>query len=114
MNCQRRFLTRPSIREDSLWRLKRQYREGIGFLQQDLRLDAPSGPFDLILCRYVAFTYFSPPLQEEVLLRIRDRLFPNGYLVIGGDEGLPRDNAGLVPLAGAPQIFVFLVKTVLD
>jgi chemotaxis protein methyltransferase CheR len=85
---------------------ERQYREGIEFLQQDLRLGAPPGPFDLILCRYVAFTYFSLPLQAEVLLRIRNRLFPEGYLVIGGDERLPRDDAGLVPLAGAPQTFV--------
>ena len=92
-------------REGSLYCLKRQYRAGIKFLQQDLRLGAPPGPFDLILCRYVAFTYFSLPLQEVVLLRIRDRLFPEGYLVIGGDERLPRDDAGLIPLAGAPQIF---------
>ncbi len=93
-------------RVDSLYCLKRQYREGIEFLQQDLRLGAPPGRFDLILCRYVAFTYFSSQLQEEVLLRIRDRLYLEGYLVIGGDERLPPGNAGLVPLAGAPQIFV--------
>jgi chemotaxis protein methyltransferase CheR len=93
-------------REGSLWCLKRQYREGIEFLQHDLRWSAPPGPFDLILCRYVAFTYFSPPLQQEVLLRIRGRLFPGGYLVIGGDERLARDGSGLAPLAGAPQIFV--------
>jgi len=100
------LLNQALDREDSLWRLKRQYREGIGFLQQDLRLDAPSGPFDLILCRYVAFTYFATPLQEQVLLLIRERLLPEGYLVIGGDERLPGDGLGLVPLPGAPQIFV--------
>lgn len=93
-------------REDALYCLKCQHREGIAFLHQDLRLDAPSGPFDLILCRYVAFTYFSLPLQEQVLLRLRERLSPEGYLVIGGDERLPRDDPGLAPLAGAPQIFV--------
>jgi len=37
--------------EGSLYCLKRQYREGIAFLHQDLRRDAPPGPFDLILCR---------------------------------------------------------------
>ena len=93
-------------REDALYCLKCQHREGVAFLHQDLRLDAPSGPFDLILCRYVAFTYFSLPLQEQVLLRLRERLSPEGYLVIGGDERLPRDDPGLAPLAGAPQIFV--------
>jgi len=99
------LLNQAADREDSLYCLKRRYREGIAFLHQDLRLDAPSGPFDLILCRYVAFTYFALPLQEQVLLRIRERLSPEGYLVMGGDERLPRDDAGLVPLAGAPQIF---------
>ena len=99
------LLNQALDREDSLYCLKRQYREGIEFLQQDLRLSAPPGPFDLILCSYVAFTYFSLPLQEEVLLRLRDRLFPEGYLVIGGGERLPRDDAGLIPLAGAPRIF---------
>jgi chemotaxis protein methyltransferase CheR len=100
------LLNQALDREDSLYCLKRQYREGIEFLQQDLRLGAPPGPFDLILCRYVAFTYFSPPLQEQVLLRLREQLLPDGYLVIGGDERLPRDDPGLAPLAGAPQIFV--------
>ena len=100
------LLNQAFDREGSLYCLKRPYREGIEFLLQDLRLGAPPDPFDLILCRYVAFTYFSLPLQEEVLLRIRDRLFPGGYLVIGGDERLPRDDPGLAPLAGAPQIFV--------
>ena len=100
------LLNQALDREDSLYCLKRQYREGFAFLHQDLRVGAPPGPFDLILCRYVAFTYFSLPLQEQVLLRIRDRLIPGGYLVIGGDERLPRDDAGLIPLAGAPQIFV--------
>ncbi|HLL05464.1 MAG TPA: hypothetical protein VK539_33150 [Myxococcaceae bacterium] len=27
----------------------------------------PEGPFHLVLCRNVAFTYFAPPPQEEVL-----------------------------------------------
>jgi chemotaxis protein methyltransferase CheR len=100
------LLNQAFDRESSLYCLKRQYREGIEFLQQDLRLGAPPGPFDLILCRYIAFTYFATPLQEQVLLLIRERLFPEGYLVIGGDERLPRDSLGLVPLPGAPQIFV--------
>lgn len=85
--------------------VKPQHREGIEFLDQDLRTEAPKPLFDLILCRFVAFTYFAPSLQEQVLSRIVDRLLPGGYLAIGTHERLPANSSGLLPLAGAPQIF---------
>ncbi|HUI22334.1 MAG TPA: CheR family methyltransferase [Methylocella sp.] len=88
-----------------LYCVRPQHREGIDFLQQDLRFEAPAPFFDLILCRYVAFTYFEVPLQRQVLARIAERLLPNGYLVIGTHEELPRDGSELTPLADAPQIF---------
>ncbi len=92
-------------RAGQLYCVKPQHCKGIEFLHQDLRSEAPAGLFDLILCRYVAFTYFVQPLQEQVLLRLLDRLSPDGYLAIGGDERLPSDCAALVPLSRAPQIF---------
>jgi chemotaxis protein methyltransferase CheR len=73
------------------------------FLRQDLRAQVPKGPFDLVLCRNVAFTYFAEPLQRLVLTRIRDELLPHGYLAIGAHEHLPGET-GFVPLADAPQI----------
>lgn len=85
--------------------VKSHFRGGIDFLNQDLRLEAPAGPFDLALCRYVAFTYFAPPLQEKTLACIVARLRPGGYLAIGTHERLPDGGAGLSPVAGAPQIF---------
>ena len=83
--------------------VRQPHREGIDFLFQDLRLEAPNLLFDLILCRYVAFTYFEVPLQYQVLGRIVERLLPNGYLVIGTHERLPGDVATPAPLAGGPQ-----------
>ena len=85
--------------------VKPQYRKGIDFLHQDLRSQAPAGPFDLVLCRNVAFTYFALPVQEQVLLRILAQLLPNGYLVIGGHERLPGNDAALTPFSGVAQIF---------
>lgn len=61
----------------------------ITFLVQDLRREAPAGPFDLVLCRNVAFTYFDASLQREVLARIESVLAPGGELVIGKGERLP-------------------------
>jgi chemotaxis protein methyltransferase CheR len=85
--------------------VKPRHREGLRFLHQDIRSEAPTASFDLVLCRYLAFTYFAPVLQEQVLARIVDRLLPNGYLVIGTDERLGDYGASLVPLDHAPQIF---------
>jgi chemotaxis protein methyltransferase CheR len=88
-----------------LFCVRPRHREAIDFLYQDLRTQAPTHLFDLILCRYVAFTYFALPLQRQVLARFADRLLPNGYLVIGTHEQLPGDGPALAPLVGAPQIF---------
>jgi chemotaxis protein methyltransferase CheR len=87
-----------------LFCVKPVHREGIDFLYQDLRWQAPMPPFDLILCRYVAFTYFAPLLQKQVLARLDDRLLPDGYLAIGTHERLP-EGAKLTPMVGTTQIF---------
>jgi chemotaxis protein methyltransferase CheR len=89
----------------SLFCVRQHYREGVTFLSQDLRSEAPDGFFDLILCRNVAFTYFEPPLQAEALDRLVRRLAEPGYLVIGARESLPHELSGLVPLSGVREIF---------
>ena len=85
--------------------VKPKHREGIEFLDQDLRTEMPPRIFDLILCRFVAFTYFAVPLQRKVLADILERLRPHGYLVIGSHEQLPGDISELAALDTAPQIF---------
>jgi chemotaxis protein methyltransferase CheR len=85
--------------------VKPRHREGIVFLIQDLRSDAPDGLFDLVLCRYLAFTYFDLSLQRETLARLVRRLQPGGYLVVGTHEKLPDNGPGLIPCGKVPQIF---------
>ncbi|SEU17978.1 CheR family methyltransferase [Stigmatella erecta] len=75
------------------------------FQRQDLRADMPEGLFHLVLCRNVAFTYFAPPLQREVLARLVERLAPGGLLTIGGHESLPEGAMGLERAAGPLPIF---------
>lgn len=65
------------------------YDRDIEFLVQDIRREMPDGPFDLILCRNLVFTYFDEALQRELLDRIRERLEPGGYLAVGRKEVLP-------------------------
>lgn len=69
--------------------LKPTFQEGIQFEQQDIRQKMPDGSFHLILCRNLAFTYFDPALQQEVLQGILQRLVPSGILLIGKRESLP-------------------------
>jgi chemotaxis protein methyltransferase CheR len=92
-------------RVDTRYCIKPEHRAGIEFLDQDLRTEMPPRHFDLILCRYVAFTYFAEPLQRKVLAGMLERLHPQGYLVIGTHERLPDDFPELKALSGAPQIF---------
>ena len=54
-----------------------------------LRQAMPEGPFDLILCRNLAFTYLEPALQETILLDMAKRLRLRGALVVGAHERLP-------------------------
>jgi chemotaxis protein methyltransferase CheR len=91
-------------RLDSRYCIKPEHRKGIEFLDQDLRTEMPPRIFDLILCRYVAFTYFAVPLQRKVLASMLKRLQPQGYLVIGTHEQLPSDIPELIALDNAPQI----------
>ncbi len=84
---------RGFTREGERYRLRDRFRRDVRFEQQDLRRDTPEGPFDLILCRNLAFTYFDTALQQHVLRRLRERLLPGGWLVIGRKEQLPADAA---------------------
>jgi chemotaxis protein methyltransferase CheR len=88
-----------------LYCVKSKHREGVEFISQDLRSEMPTRLFDLILCRYVAFTYFASALQCKVMARMLEQLRPNGYLVIGADEKLPDVVPGVVALNGEPRIF---------
>ncbi len=83
--------------------LRAACRVGVRFEARDLRAAMPDGPFQLILCRNLAFTYFAPELQREVLARLLSRLAADGCLVIGCHERVPAP-APLTPLPGAPSI----------
>lgn len=90
---------------DHLLRVLDVHREGVVFSLQDIRFEVPSGPFDLILCRNLVFTYFEPQLQDAMLDRIDARLRAGGYLVVGTHEQLPRPRNTLVQVVGCKDIF---------
>jgi chemotaxis protein methyltransferase CheR len=69
--------------------LRPAYRHAIDWKQQDIRETMPDGPFDLILCRNLVFTYFDADLQCTCLHRMLARLAPRGLLLLGKHESLP-------------------------
>ena len=69
--------------------LAAHYRASVRFVEQDVRRDLQVGPFDLILCRNLVFTYFAPPLQLEIAARLIHELAPGGLLLLGTHETLP-------------------------
>ena len=81
------------------------FRDGVELRQEDLRLTMPDGPFHLVLCRNVAFTYFDLERQRAILAGIAARLVRGGFVVIGAHESLPEPTAGLERLADRLPIF---------
>lgn len=74
---------------DGEYCLRPEFRQCITFKKHDLRNSVPAGPFDLILCRNTAFTYFDRATQAAVLEQIAAALRTGGYLVVGAHETLP-------------------------
>jgi chemotaxis protein methyltransferase CheR len=93
---------RGFVRRGGRYALRPRYRRLVHVRRHDLRTSPPAGPFDLVLCRNVAFTYFEPELQRAVLARLIEALRPGGALVIGLHEQLP---LGLEPWPGARAVY---------
>jgi chemotaxis protein methyltransferase CheR len=84
--------------------LDAEYRAGVEFLEQDVRVAMPDGPFHLVLCRNLVFTYFDADLQRQTLGRIVARLVPGGALMLGTTESLPGDD-GLAPWSRRLRVY---------
>lgn len=69
--------------------LRDEYKTPVRFQLHDVRQAFVHGPFDLLFCRNLAFTYFNDSLQMETLKKIHAVLAEDGLLVVGGRETLP-------------------------
>jgi chemotaxis protein methyltransferase CheR len=69
--------------------LHTRYREPVQLLQHDVRDPPPNGPFNLIMCRNLVFTYFDLKLQRIILQRLWNVLQAGGALILGTQESLP-------------------------
>ena len=75
--------------------LDERYRH-VSFALHDVRDEPPAGPFDLVLCRNLAFTYFDDAAQHATLQRIAS---VTETLVIGAHEALPDGQRLFAPWA---------------
>jgi chemotaxis protein methyltransferase CheR len=89
------WIERAFTRDGEYFVVRPEFREGVVFYEEDVRQRLPPGPFDLILCRYLVFTYFDDGLQRRTLERLLGTLRPGGGLVIGLKERLPQGATGL-------------------
>jgi chemotaxis protein methyltransferase CheR len=101
-----RWLEQAFERRGDEWCLRPAYREGVAFLRQDVREALPSGPFDLVLCRNLAFTYFDERAQRRCLAQLLASLrHGGGALVIGRRERLPASVPALTPYPTVPGVY---------
>ena len=77
--------------------IRPEFREAVSFLAQDVRNAMPEEPFHLILCRYLAFTYFDALLQDKTLRQLVERIQVGGALMIREGESLPCGEFSLIP-----------------
>lgn len=92
-------------RVQGVYRLRQEFRAGIRFLRQDIRQRMPRGPFDLVLCRNLVFTYFDEAGQRRVLRRIARRMTAGGILLVGRNERLPVDASDFCEDHAAPGAY---------
>jgi chemotaxis protein methyltransferase CheR len=101
----RELLEPAFVRDGEQFRLRDELRAGVEFQRQDIREAMPAGPFDLVLCRNLAFTYFDEDGQREVLRGIDERMVAGGYLVVGAHESLPGGVPDLVSCRTRPDFW---------
>jgi chemotaxis protein methyltransferase CheR len=92
-------------RHGSVFRLRAEFRQSVTLRRHDVREPPPSGPFDLVLCRNVAFTYFDHELQRRVAEQLAACLRPGGALVVGAHERLPEGLGDLAAWSASLGVF---------
>jgi len=96
---------RHFCRQDHLWRLDEAIAAQVRFADHNLMTDPLPAGLDLILCRYLAFTYYH---GERRLLAARflwQALRPGGALMIGREEDLGPAGALFTPWPEAAGVF---------
>jgi chemotaxis protein methyltransferase CheR len=76
-------------RLNSRFQLREEYKRTVKFERRNVRQPYRNDCFHIILCRNLAFTYFSTALQSRILNAFHSCLRDGGILAIGAQETLP-------------------------
>jgi chemotaxis methyl-accepting protein methylase len=94
-------------REGNLLRLDMRVTRLVRFERRNLMIDPVPAGMDLVMCRYLAFTYYRGERLLAAVRRLWEALRPGGVLMIGRKEGLPPDALELfTPWPGCAGFFV--------
>jgi chemotaxis protein methyltransferase CheR len=93
-----------SPEDDELVLLPR-FRHGVKFAHHDIRSGPRDGPFDLVLCRYLAFTYFDETGQRDMARALASVIEPGGALVLGNREKPPSDEPDFMDWKARLRVF---------
>ncbi len=88
------------------WELDPEIRQEVRFALHNLQADPPPREMDLVLCRYLVFTYYRGRRRLAASRKLWEALKPGGALVIGRKEGLgPAEEVLFTPWPGAPGVY---------
>ena len=96
---------RAFVQTDDLYCLRQELRTPVEFRRHDVRAIIPEGPFHLVLCRNLVFTYFDAGLQQDFLQRLQQAMLPGGILLLGVHERLPEAGHGFIPCSARWGIY---------
>jgi len=85
--------------------LRERFRDKVELVSGDVRDGVPGGPYRLVLCRNLVFTYFEESLQRKILGDLHTHMHEGAALVVGAHEQLPEPSAGFVPWSGARSVY---------
>ena len=90
--------------EGSGYRICKEVRERVLFVQHDVIMDPPFTKLDLLSCRNLMI-YFNEPLQRRLLPLFHYSLRPGGILLIGGSETVGRSHALFTPVDNKSRLY---------
>lgn len=76
------------VRKNGMWQVDERVYELVRFENGNLMKDLPPAGMDLVLCRYLIFTYYRGEKLQKAAKRIHDALRPGSVLMTGRRESL--------------------------
>ena len=100
------LLDRFFTRKGNEYRIDDSVREMVSFRQHNIRIDEPPPEIDLLLCRYLVFTYFTGERRLRTAASLYRALVPGGVLMVGRKDRLGlRELELFEPLPGSGTFF---------